>query len=659
MTESMLQQGAPDLPEPDSSEPAEPRTYPDWHVLPESFRILAAATPNAVLLETAKQDGSGDKSLLFLHPNVELIAWTAQDLDAILRRIDGYVAGGAYVAGYFQYECGEHFVGLSPRTRGPEPLAWLGVYPAPVEFDHASGTIQGELPQIPPASSSADAAIHIGGLRIPRADYDAALARIHEYLHAGDTYQVNFTDKVVGSTEAEPLAVYRTLLRQQPVPFAAFLNCAAGPILSFSPELFYRTHAGRITVRPMKGTWKRGVDEAGDRAAASLLRNDEKNRSEHVMIVDLLRNDLGRICRYGSVAVDPLFHVERYATLLQMTSTCTGTLADGLSPTQVFAALFPSGSITGAPKRRTMQIIQELEPSPRGVYTGCIGYFGPRGEACFNVAIRTLQLQRGCVVMGVGGGITAGSQSGEEYEECRLKASFLTRRRPPFSLIETMRCEGGIALLPLHMRRLAASARYFGIRYDGPALMQELAMSAASCGEALSRVRLELSEAGVWQIAATALEPVAWGGRLLLAAERTHSQDVFFHHKTTHRELYNRNLRLAYNLGFDEALFENERAQLTECAIGNLFVRIGSRWFTPPLAAGVLPGVERARMLAESPEIAERELRLEDLAAADSIVVSNALRGARPVSSIARPDGSVLWQAGAPGTPRSILSPRG
>ena len=621
-----------------------------WHALPEAFRVCAASTANSVLLESAKRDGDHDKSLLFLNPIHELIAWTDRDLDPLLKEIDRHLAEGAFVAGYFGYECGEHFVGLPPRQpeglAALEPLAWLGVFAAPIEFDHTSGTIRGALPIPGPVKTSLreEATVVTDGLQISRDDYGAALAHIYQHLDAGDTYQVNFTDRITGRTDSEPLVVYESLLRQQPVSFAAFVNRADGPILSFSPELFFCTRQGRIVVRPMKGTWTRGNDLAEDRRAEELLRNDEKNRSEHVMIVDLLRNDLGRICQYGTVKVDKLFEVETYKTLLQMTSTCSGLLEGGLSPSQIFAHLFPSGSITGAPKRKTMEIIRELERNPRGVYTGSIGYFGPGGEACFNVAIRTVQLRNGRVMMGVGGGITADSKPDEEFEECRLKASFLTSKRPPIALIETMRCEGGIALLSLHLRRLEASAQYFGIEYDRGGFQEELAAVVRSCGSVESKVRVELSEMGDWHITAEPLVPVVWNGRLLLAEERTHSADIFLRHKTTNREVYERNLAAARRLGFDEVMFLNERSELTEGAISNVLVLRNGRWMTPALGCGVLPGVQRAQLLQSLQNVEEGAVSIDALRDVESICVCSGLRGVRPVRSIERVDGSVVWR---------------
>ena len=622
-----------------------------WQPLPRIFPALAARTGGSLLLETAKPDTRDDKSFFFLDPIAELIAWTRRDLDKMLSQIDRFTAEGRLVAGFFAYECGEHFVDLPPKESECEslrkPLAWLGVFTDVVEFDHQTGVIRGDLPEITIEHGITNVAntICTKGLEIPRDVYAEKLGQIQEYLSAGDSYQVNFTDQIRGLTDAPPLAIYEALLREQPVPFAAYLNSPYGAILSFSPEMFYRASHGRITVCPMKGTWPRGVNTAGDREAARLLRYDDKNRSEHVMIVDLLRNDLGRLCEYGSVQVNELFRVDGYSTLLQMTSSITGRLRQSLAPSEIFRTLFPSGSITGAPKRRTMEIIRELERRPRGIYTGAIGYFGPAGDASFNVAIRTLTVEDGQLTLGVGGGITADSVVEQEYEECLLKGAFLTRRRPRFSLIETMRCENGINLLSLHMERLADSAAYFGIRYDSSELLDEITEAIRNCSDRASRLRLELTEEGNWSISTDQLEEVVWNGRIAIATERIDSKDIFQYHKTTNRKFYDRRLNSARQAGFDEVLFLNESAQLTEGAISNFFFRIDGKWKTPKSSCGLLPGVLRASILRNCDEAIEYELDLSDLRRIDSVFCCNVLRGARTVHSLHNSDGSIVWDS--------------
>lgn len=640
---------------------ADEHSTPAWHSLPPIFRTHAARSANAVLLETAKPNGETDRSYLFLRPHEELIAHTPNDLDTLFREIDRHVSAGSFVAGYFHYECGTHLLGMpldSRATHVPEkPIAWLGVFRSRVEFDHSSGTIHGDLSTIEGEASVPElhSFIEVDEFQIDPKNYRDRFDRIQNYLQAGDTYQVNFTDRIVGKINSTPLAIYNDLLRQQPVPYAAMITKASETILSFSPELFFRTSHGKIIVRPMKGTWARGRNVKEDRAASDRLVHDEKNRSEHVMIVDLLRNDLGRICEFGSIKVEKLFDPERYRTLIQMTSTISGQLRAELSPSDVFRALFPSGSVTGAPKKRTMEIIRELELNPRAIYTGSIGYFGPGGESCFNVAIRTMMLRASGFVLGVGGGITAGSDASDEYEECLLKAAFLSHRAPSFSLIETMRAVDGIPLLDLHMKRLAESAEYFDIRYDGRRLRDELTAVARACGSVESRVRVELNDAGFWKISTTLLKPSQWHGGVLLADKPVNSRDIFRHHKTTHRQFFEQQLELARDAGFDEVIFLNESAALTEGAISNIFLYANNKWITPALTCGVLPGVYRSTLVSSLPAVVEREVYSADLIAAEKIFVCNALHGVRAVTRIENSAGDVLWaDPGTMGTSEAL-----
>ncbi len=627
-----------------------------WQPLPRVLRRLAAEQPGAVLLETGRQDGTADESLLFLAPEMELVAWSAQEVDPLLREADRLLAAGQYLAGFFSYECGEHFVGLPSRAEAPAaPLVWLGVYREPVRFRHSDGLLTGDLPELVGSTQESSVAMPTkltAALQIDFVNYAQRFARVQHYLREGHSYQVNLTDRFCGRAVGNLLGTYEGLLAQQPVPFAALVNRPAEPLLSYSPELFFRVREGRVTVRPMKGTWARGVNLPEEQWHAELLRHDVKNRSEHVTIVDLLRNDVGRIAEPGSVVVEELFAVEAYRTLLQMTSTISGALREGTTGTQVLRALFPSGSITGAPKRRTMEILREVERGARGVYTGAIGYFAPGGDACFNVAIRTLALQaqarqKSAFTMGVGGGITLDSRAEEEYAECELKGSFLTQQQPPFALLETMRAEDGrVALLTGHMERLRQSALFFRIPYDHQTLMDGVRAAASACGSGAHRLRMTLDEAGRSNLAVSALEDSAWHGRVLLSDERTDARDLFFHHKTTHRVWYDERFAAAHTSGFDEVLFFNRDGQLTEGAISNVFLCVGGQWRTPALRCGVLPGVQRAALLTTLPGACEALLTLADLQAAETILLCNALRGTRRVQCVEDGRGAMVWRWG-------------
>ena len=608
-----------------------------WTQLPQQFHILAAASPGAILLQTARFDATNRYSYLFLQPQATIEALHLEELPNLFDQIEVALADGCHVAGFLSYECGYHFENFPNIAAIPAslPLASFGVYRDPIVFDHQLGRIQHEasLPAVERHDSLIPTAVADQiALQLSEADYIARVRRIKDYIAAGDTYQVNFTDRVEIAVPPDGAAVFQSLLRHQPVAYSSFLNLPKAQILSLSPELFFRIDKGRIITRPMKGTMPRGLDLADDRAAVLRLEHDEKNRSEHVMIVDLLRNDLGRICTMGSVQAEDLFTVETYQTLLQMTSTVSGTLHPGLRYYDIFRSLFPSGSITGAPKIRTMQIIRELERTPRGVYTGAIGYIAPGGHAAFNVAIRTLVVQDGQAVMGVGGGIVADSDPAAEYQECLLKASFLTRRHRDFQLIETMLWDNGLVRFDLHMQRLEDSAAYFGFVFNRDAIAAKLQQSCvALTPHTHHRVRLLLSISGDVTVNVTEASLPASSLRVRLASQPVSSADLFLRHKTTHRQFYEDQLAAAHRDGFDEVIFLNERGEVTEGAISNVFIRIDGRLFTPPLSCGVLPGVFRRYLLQTDSTAEERIFPVNGLQSADAVYLCNSLRGLRQV----------------------------
>jgi para-aminobenzoate synthetase / 4-amino-4-deoxychorismate lyase len=613
-----------------------------WTPLPEYLRTLAAENPSAVLLETSRFDEENRHSYLFLDPVETFAARTPEDLPLLFVWIEEARRHGLHLAGYLSYECGYSFGYKSKHlSAGVHPddallLAWFGAYSEPFIFDHAAGAFLGRIPHKAPSPKAPIAFTTDAPLHISESDYAQKIDAIHRYIEAGDTYQVNFTDSVTVTAHHPPADSFTVLAQVQPVAYSALLHVEGHHILSHSPELFFRIRNGRITTRPMKGTMPRGLDVIEDALQSAKLHADIKNRAEHIMIVDLLRNDLGRICRMGSVQVEDLFAVECYRTLLQMTSTISGELRPGLTFHEIFHALFPSGSITGAPKLRTMEIIRELESRPRGIYTGAIGHITPSGDATFNVAIRTLVLNSGIAHMGVGGGIVADSDAASEYRECQLKASFLTRPYHPFQIIETMLFDGAtIPHLALHLNRLESSAAYFDFDYDRIRIESAVAeFTAKLIPGQRSRVRLLLSADGEITLSHSALTDEAGPLRIRISPHRISSSDVLRRHKTTHRDLYDRELAQARQQGFDEVLFLNERDGLAEGAISNLFIQIEGRLVTPPLSAGVLPGILRQRILVENPNAEERILTLEDLRHADAVYLGNSVRGLRLVESI-------------------------
>ncbi len=474
-----------------------------------------------------------------------------------------------------------------------------------------------------------------------RAAYLAQFERVKAYIAAGDVYQVNLTFKYRFHCVGDPVALYGDLRRRQRVGHGALIAAEDFTVLSFSPELFLRCRDGAAEMRPMKGTMARGRTPSEDAAQAALLRTDAKSQAENLMILDLMRNDLGRVAETGSVAVTDMFTVETYRTLHQMTSGVRARLRPGIGTEALLRQVFPCGSVTGAPKIRAMEIIRALEDAPRGVYTGSIGVLAPDGAVDLNVAIRTLFIAGdGAGEMGVGSGIVHDSDGSAEYEECLLKAAFLTAADAPFALIETMRWERGADywLLDAHLARLAASAGYFGYPCDEAALRAALAERAAAFEAPLQRVRLTLDEDGRFEVTAAAIGPTAADAvlRCVIAPERTSSADRFLYHKTTRRRFYDgMRERMAAETGCDEVLFLNERSELTEGSFTNLFVERDGRLLTPPVACGLLDGTLRRALLADpARRIEERILYPEDLAAADGVYLGNSVRGLLPAEVV-------------------------
>jgi len=504
-----------------------------------------------------------------------------------------------------------------------------------------------------------DAACGTLGLQasVTEAEFQAAIARIHEAIADGETYQVNYTYRLHGQAFGSPLALYRRLRERQPVAFGAFVAMPPGEavthLLSCSPELFVRGAGGLVTARPMKGTAARFTAPEGDSETARLLSLDIKNRAENLMIVDLLRNDLGRIAQIGSVQVPELFVVEPYTTVFQMTSTVQARLRPSLRFPDLLRAIFPCGSITGAPKHHTMELIAGLESTSRGLYCGAIGWLdAPRegegiGDFCLSVAIRTLTLgaaQRGLrpLRLGIGAGIVQDSRADDEFEECRLKARFLTGLDPGFELFETVLLDasGALPLLPRHLDRLARSAAALGFAFDREVAEAALRDGAAArpphAPDTPRRLRLALRHDGRLLLTQAPLAPLRGCDgrgevRLLIAPTRLPEADPLAAFKTTQRARYDAGVAAAERAGAFDSLFFSTGGWLVEGGRSSVFLRLAGRWFTPPLADGALPGVMRAQLLADPAWAAsERRLSAADLEAAEAIVVCNALRGALP-----------------------------
>jgi len=607
--------------------------------IPSQWLPMAAASSNSVLLQTSRFDSTNARSMLFLHPLQVLSASALDQIPELFRQLEVAISSGLYVAGYVGYECGYHFqnVDLEELPSSKLPLAWFGVFREPLIFNHVHSDIFGVPSPLAGNEPEKDRNFFPDGiaLTLPEVEYREKILRIQEYIAAGDTYQVNFTDSLEAQTTASAMELFTGLSRRQPVSYGAFLHIGHRHILSFSPELFFRIDGNRIVTRPMKGTMPRGLDPSEDIDLAARLQNDEKNRAEHVMIVDLLRNDLGRICVPGSVRLEDIFSVERYRTLFQMTSTISGQLVPETGYYDIFRSMFPGGAITGAPKIRTMQIIRELERRPRGVYTGAIGFIAPDRSSVFNVAIRTLVLDRGSVHMGIGGGIVADSQPADEYHECLLKANFLVGPQPGFQLLETMLWNGEFTFLSMHLDRMESSALYFDFCFDRQEIERQLAEKSAEFPtDGQYRVRLLLDSTGKIAITSMKHDSGNQTGRVRWAEERTNSGDVFLRHKTTHRERYDRLFSAAIREGLDDVIFMNERGEVTEGAINNLLVRRDGVLLTSPVSCGLLPGVFRRYLLETDSTVEESVVTVHDVESADAVYLCNSVRGIRPVTLV-------------------------
>lgn len=551
---------------------------------------------------------------VFSEPLAVIRADDPTQVPAALAAIQGALDRGHHVAGWLGYELG---YALEPRLqagRPPGPLLQLGVFGPPGA-------------EAPPLRGRA----YAGPLRHEwsAADYQGRFQRVKDLIAAGDIYQANLSFRARFAFAGEPRALYEQLLAQSGAAHCAYIDC--GPhILSLSPELFFDLSAdGALTVRPMKGTYPRQPDPrpSDDVAARAALAASEKDRAENLMIVDLIRNDLSRIAQAGSVEVQGLFKVETYPTLHAMISTVTARKRADAGVADILRALFPCGSITGAPKIRAMEILRDLESSPRGAYCGAIGHFAPDGSARFNVAIRTLTIDGGRGELGIGGGVVQDSRADSEYAECLLKARFFESMRKPLELIETLRFENRFVRLDSHFARMESSAPVFGLAFDRDAATAALEKAVMGRQGAL-RVRLTLNEAGVHCATAHDLPPNPSHWTYAISPEPTDSGDILLRHKTSWRDLYESEVK---RLGTDEVIFVNERGELAEGARSNIFIPRDGLLLTPPLEAGVLDGRLRAELVAQG-KAREARLMPDDLKG--EIYFGNSLRGLIPAKTI-------------------------
>lgn len=569
-------------------------------------------------------DRARDGSLaVFSNPSRVIVAMQPAEVPAALVSMQHALASDHYLAGYFSYELGYTFeprlAKLLPDNRRI-PLLWFGQFDAPptlVNGNEAAALWPDERVYATPLTVEWD-----------RETYRSRFDAIMQAIRAGDTYQVNLTMRARFGLTGDPRALYGQLRSRAGTAHGAFVDDGERQLLSFSPELFFAMDAqGKITTRPMKGTAARGVNESADRALRDGLRVNLKDRAENLMIVDLIRNDLGRLANTGSVEVSELFSIETYPTVHQMTSTVQASVRPGCGIVEILQALFPCGSVTGAPKIRSMQLIRELEDSPRGIYCGSIGMFAPDGSARFNVAIRTLTISNGAGELGIGGAVVSDSEADQEYDECLLKARHYETARRPLALIETLAYKEGIwPRRDRHLRRMRDSAKTLGIPFNLSRAVEALQVAAAASSALVCRLRLRLQEDGTLVAEAHATSQRVEPLRFLVSGRRVSSSDPLNRHKTDWRDAYEEEYAWANARGADEAILLNERGEICEGTRTNVFIERGGRLLTPPLSSGALGGCLRAELLA-SGQCEEAVLTMTDLQHADRIFLGNSLRG--------------------------------
>lgn len=572
-------------------------------------------TDSAVVYDAAERQW-----LLFQDPIRIHVAANLESVVRVFRTVEHEVAvNGLYAAGFVAYEAGPALdSALAARPDGIFPLLWFGIYrkPEKIFFPSLSQGDQITIPWEPSVSEN---------------EYRHSFRRIKEYIRAGDTYQVNYSFRLRGPFSGDPWKLFVRMVHAQHHGYGGFVNIDSWAVCSASPELFFALEPGNLVSRPMKGTASRGRWHAEDLRQAAWLANSEKNRAENVMIVDMVRNDMGRICTNSNVTVPGLFDVEQYPTLWQMTSTVACKTRANITDT--FAALFPAASITGAPKVRTTAIIAELENAPRRIYTGSVGFLSPGGRAQFNVAIRTVLVDKtsGEAEYGVGGGIVWDSENNDELQECYTKAQVLVEQQPDFALLETILWTpaNGYFLLDRHLARLADSAVYFSRSVDLAPIRSELNGLARDLPSRPFRIRVLLSKDRKPLFEACPVEPLPDPYRLRLAQGPINSRDPFLCNKTTNRTVYEQAMAASHDN--DDVLLWNEREEVTESCVANVVVEMDSKLLTPPVQSGLLAGTYRAYLLDQH-RIVEEIIKVQDLGRCSRIFLINSVRGMWEVS---------------------------
>ena len=590
---------------------------------------LCPQTPYVLLEDSLNPE---EDITLFQAPHQLIEAHQPSEVAPAFVAIEAALKDGHYVAGFMTYELGLALEPkLQPRLSKNTPLLWFGVFKEKTVATPQMVTDWLEENHLGEQKSDPDDQLKLH-VKESQPSYEKKFNQVQAAIKAGDIYQLNLTFKASIEGLKTPLKLYQKIRRSQPVAYAALIDTGRTTYLSASPELFIKNNQGQLETRPMKGTIKRAPSSQEDQSHRQFLQRDEKSKAENLMIVDLMRNDISRIAQTGTVKVEDLFKVETYHSLHQMISVIKAKQSPDISLYEQMRALFPPGSITGAPKIRAMELIDDLETEPRGIYTGAIGHFSPDGTYCFNVAIRTVECpSEGKATFGIGSGLVFDSKARDEYEECLLKMQFLTTEPPEFSLIETMAYHPNQGLLyqDEHFERLTRSANYFHYKFNQEALEEQLTQITAPL-KAATRLRILLNASGTVSITTTELSlpspnetwPIIWAGT------PQDSTNPFLYHKTTNRAFYDEARTKAQdnNSAIKEVIFINERGEVTEGSFTNLFVEQQGRLLTPPISSGLLPGTLRENLL-KTGQVEEKVLFKDDVQSADTLYLGNSVRG--------------------------------
>lgn len=557
------------------------------------------------------------KPFTFENPRQVIIAKTIEEVLPSLQKIQDALNTGYYAAGYISYEAAPAFdQSFLVNSNQKMPLLWFGIFDQPINKSLQSTDSFYTSKWIPRTSINA---------------YNHNIDKVKQHIEHGDTYQVNYTIRMNSDFKGDSIAYYKQLAKAQSADYSAYLNIGDHTILSVSPELFFHLKEGKLTTKPMKGTIGRGQTADEDQKNADWLYHSEKNRAENVMIVDLLRNDLGIIANPGTVKVPKLFSIEEYPTVYQMTSTVTAEISPDKTISDIFKALFPFGSITGAPKISTMGIISDLESSPREVYCGAVGFITPEQEAIFNVPIRTVMIDNksGNASYGVGGAVTWDSTDKEEYEEVLTKAKVLDVNPEDFQLLETLGLQNGVYLvLENHLKRIKRSADFFQFSTDLELIEKKLLDFAKKHDSKHWKVRLLVTKNGSITLEASEINQARDSVYVKIADEPIDTNDIFLYHKTTNRIVYEEMLKQKSD-AFDVLLW-NDKKEVTEFTMGNIVVEMDGNLYTPPIECGLLAGTYREALLEDS-TITEKTILLDELTDCSGIWLINSVRQWVPV----------------------------